>query len=562
MFCPNCGTKLTDNDRFCPNCGTKNAAAPEAVLPQPFAPETSAPQNFSPENPAPADPVRAAEGLPAPEQPVVQAKRSILKPLLVALGGLALIAVIIFGIVKLVGGKKSSDNEVVRAAEDSVSMLKDYLGELPNLGRVIDNLDRISDNRSAEGTLSFRAEFEEMPVEGSLTFRTDTGDKKVITDISVKLGQVGEPITATIYADEEKLVLAGESLFGKDEGISLSLKDLGSKWNGSGLAEMTGLQLPEDLSPDLFGMIDRDYEAIMTDAFGEQWTKFEKTLKLQPVTGEPHFTDGTAREVVWDSGLLQQMYEQSQQLDESVSGSEGYYGSSASSLLFSNALSKAGTKQLAYRIVEALWEADQSGIRIEVRLDDDDRITGVYLRDSERSGEEILLAGEKNPWERIVLTSDHTYTYHDQEFRRIEETEITFRMSGSQLTAAISEKVRDTEYEGRYDYDEMLAVIVYNDATGEITAVDGDGSDLLDGVRISLKPDGRQTVLHVGRYERLGSEEEAFDLTIGPFSGSIKVPASNLRELLELDQTGLQSLIMEVYAKLLPLIPGDYTPSN
>ncbi|WP_461226984.1 zinc ribbon domain-containing protein [Lacticaseibacillus suihuaensis] len=61
QFCPNCGTKVTANDRFCPNCGfdltpkvaPKAAAAAETPRPTP-APQPAAPQSAS--NPAAATP--------------------------------------------------------------------------------------------------------------------------------------------------------------------------------------------------------------------------------------------------------------------------------------------------------------------------------------------------------------------------------------------------------------------------------------------------------------------------------------------------------------------------
>ena len=71
MFCKNCGTQMSENQKFCPKCGTQNESAKSApqAAPAPAAPAPVSPAAAAPVMPPATAPAQSVPGKGARKKP-------------------------------------------------------------------------------------------------------------------------------------------------------------------------------------------------------------------------------------------------------------------------------------------------------------------------------------------------------------------------------------------------------------------------------------------------------------------------------------------------------------
>lgn len=560
MFCSNCGTKIEETDLFCPNCGARNnEAAPAPVTPEPANSEPVRPEPVG-EEPGPEPPFFENEPVPEETEQVEQKRRSRLKPLLLGVGALVVVAALVFGIFKLIGGKKD-ENDLFRAASESADELTDYLSDLPNLRSILDNAERISEKEDVEGGISFRVANNGDPIQGSVNVKVDAEANRAAADVSVQVPNTDKSIEASFYLDEENLMLTSRSLLKEDEIIALPIKDLAKKWNDSALAELIGAEMPEGFTLQT-EMNFADLEEIMASAYGEQWKSFEKSIKLVKYEGaNPRFTDGTIKTVSWDRELLKPMYEQAkkdlEEMEEFVPFLQRRSGSVTPTMTLRGELEQLTeadySKLIADFIILAFGEFDESEIDLQLRFDSKDVLTGLY-GGVEDSWIDFRLDGEKNPWEWIRIRTGSSYTYNGETREEIDGGDVRIRIENKQLSIEAYEV--DTGTENRTEQEELVGRLAYDDDTGRIQVFDGSGKDLMEDVSLTVKPDGNRILVHAGELED-GEEQISLDLNFGPLSGGVTKPTGEVKDLLEMTEQQLNGLMMRIGMKLQKLLPAD-----
>ncbi len=555
MYCSNCGAQIRESDLFCPNCGAKIAAP---VKPEPA--QEQPPQSFQPVTAGPVPeaqdtPVDRIDPVSVQPAPVQAKKRSVLKSLLLALCGVAAVAAIIFGVIKLVGGMgKTAGNPLLRAAMDTADELNDYLCKLPNLKKMIQFADRLEDQQNAEGSITFRLNVEEYPIEGSVDFRADLKEKKARADVAVTTSALTKPVSASLYLDEEALMLVSEDLLCENEAIAIPLQDFAKKWNKSALAQMIGQQLPEDLSMGVLPGTDLD--TMMTDAYGDQWKQFEDSIQLVEFEGTPHFTDGTVKTVTWDKELLEPMYEKAKQEVEELEDDFRFmrFGGAADALM-----SVDLSKVIPSLVICAFGEFDENEVELQLRFNTKDFLTGICVKPDPEEDDymEFLLEGDDNPWEHIILKNCSFYRYDGNVREYVSGDEIITRIEDRKLKIEIRDLYSDNADEEQEVVSDLVIKIVYDDETGRITAVDEDGDDVMDGISLSLKPDGDRVLAHIDYRDYRDRERIAVDFSLGVLSGSIDQPDADITNLLELNEQKLQGLLARVSMKIQKLISQE-----
>ena len=531
MFCPNCGTQMKDSDLFCPNCGTKNAAAaaPQAAAPQAAAPQAAAPQAAAPANNAYAQaqyarpqqvPQQAQQygqqaqqyvpgqyGQPAPgyaptgyaaqPAPVKAEKKSIKKPLLIGVACLLVVALIGFGVWWFFL-RETHDDTLENALEKTADSFEEYVGQLPNLNKSLKAIQTIGDTRNMGGGFSFSGG--EINLAG--TYAVDLKAAKMRLDMNLPMAMFdssGGSIDVSAYLDSSGLQLASNALLGAGQGISIPLKDLGKRWNGSTLAQLSGMTLPSDLSIDLASLLSAagDLDDLMTKTYGDTWTDFYNSIKSEKSSSN-RFGVGTAYNLTWDDAALQKLYQAAQNGMRSVEDIEldDFENDPTQAVNLIGNLDM----YLGYALGYGLGEAGKQIESIEYMLDGDVIVAGyikanTYVNSANSYADEsskqpvqqylelsFQLKGAANPWELIVITMN------DVEGNRTwtESYEIASKIANNQLSMQFTEVDNDGDRD-------VEGTLTYNDLDGSFRFADEDG-DVYFGpgseASLSVFPDG------------------------------------------------------------------------
>ena len=285
MICPNCGSQVTDNAKFCPNCGNALAAATAAQaapvqeptaqpVPQPVQ-EAAPVQQPAPQPVWTPDPAACQQQAYQPQQqdyqqacqqpyqpnyqqpqqayrqdyqqayqptPVVaEKKRSGKKGVLIGVGCVALAALIGGGIWFLSRGR--SQNKLLRAAVNSLSELKSYTENLPNLNKIGQNLEAMADGEAAhldyENLSSYSFNFDgesDNAFESGYSLHLDVDGKAKAAQMDGTISANGVEIPIQFFANEEQLQASSSRLLDEGEVLSIPLQDLPAQWNASALS--------------------------------------------------------------------------------------------------------------------------------------------------------------------------------------------------------------------------------------------------------------------------------------------------------------------------------------
>ena len=167
---------------------------------------------------------------------------------------------------------------------------------------------------------------------------------------------------------------------------------------------------------------------------------------------------------------------------------------------------------------------------------------------------EFLLEGEKNPWEKLRITTGYSYSgVEDKTFEIRDIIDADLSVEGKQLSILVTESHTDSEDHDRFDYQEDPILILYDDATGAISAVDSDGENLMDGLELVLRPEGDKISFSLNH-----EDTESFILTLGSLTKKPQPLTGEAHELLDMSEQKLQGLAMKVVLHLQKLLPGTF----
>ena len=579
MFCPNCGAQIADNALFCPACGQPCAANQQAAAPNPFAQPGAQPpyqpqqdaqqayqawqqpaqqpyQDYQQPQQAYQQPTQQAwqqdaqqdwQQQPAyqqPAAPVTAKKRSPKKGIFIGLGCLLLAALIGGGIWFLTSRKGGSSpvEKLMAPAEKSLASLSSYVEDLPNLHTIVENVEQLGE---AEGL--------HMAMKMVNQYAYGTGDNREVygtnIDVALDMNQAagktmlsgtyssnGTNIPFTLYLDKDQLRAASSALLDEDEAVVIPLDNLVQRWNGSALAKLTDITLPEDL--DLSGITDADPEEGLKSVYGENWEKFMESVDLVPYTGTPYFTgSGETRTLTWDKATLQAMYNQTDLDLEDLGDIDDL--DDLSRIDLSGLTAKA--------IVAALGEADKVLQEVQVYTEDD-QLLGLYVKaapEGEDPAEFVFrLLGEQNPWEHISCTGHRSYGSYTTD----DTVDILLRKTQGQLRLEITATHDDSDG-AEYSYTEGPYALVYNDADGRIT-YEEEGEVKSEGDFRLLPAEGGFTfVIESSEESEYYSYLYNQAVTFSGQAGSISVPGTKTIDLLSLSEQELQDLMTRIGQK-------------
>lgn len=579
MFCPNCGSPVSDGSRFCSNCG---AQLPAAAAPQPTPVQETAPQPvWSPEpiNSQQSDQAQTAQQQdyrqawqpqaaqqpdyqPQPFQqqdyqqawqqsaavPVVAKKRSARKGILIGVGCLVLAALIGGGVWFLSRGR--SQNKLLRAAGNTLAELKAYTQTLPNLNKIVENAEALSDSDTIHTEQTMRSDMsfsygggEAFSYGNTIQYRMDRDGKAgtVLLDgvLDVALGDEGTKVPFTFYLDREQLQAASGAILDDGEVVAIPLKDLAKQWNSSALAEVTELTLPEEL--DLSNYSDFDLSSALEETYGQDWITLRDSFDSVVYEGESPFTGpGTTYALTWDREALQRMYDKTDlDFDNLIE------------LDLSEVQEKLDPNELISQIFIAVLGEFNKEISAPLFYVEDELLLGLRLTAAEEAEAPmeliVWLMGENNPWEHVsVLIHEDfgSYTTDDH-------VDFALKQENGQLRIEYNARHEDSDGE-EYRTEEGPYSIVYNDADGRITVEDEEGQVPEDMPEILLLPEE-------GGFRFFYSKSENYDDTV--FSTELTTVITNRvraiaplsatpTELLKLSEEELKDLAERIEEKL------------
>ena len=549
MFCTNCGKQLDESALFCPHCGAKVGAAaanpaPEQTAPvspfaPPLAPEANAPraedakqayQAYAPQ----AEDAQQAYQAYAPQaaapqsgwqQPYeaapVQTKKKRGKGLAIGLG-CVLLAVLVAGAIWFLN-RKGGDKplEQLRApADNSYAALCDYLEELPNLHKLLENARALEEGDHLKATLGLSSAstgYSEEQINLNLELAQDKTKQRTRLQANVQVQGIEIPLR--LYMDPEQLQLALPGILNEDEVLSLPLKDLPAKWNASALGKLVGAELPENL--DLSGLAASDPIDSLEKFYGEDWTRFYDSLEVVPYEGSSRFDRGETLTLRWDKAALQTLLDKTE-LDMNET------------LDLENAdLSSVG----AQMVVNLLGELEKNLEDLQF-CKENDMLTGLYAKTTE-GGVELRLCGEGSPWEHITLDVENDGEREGADIRLVK--------GGGQL------RLEAVRTENGEDAGDEPAAIVYNDADGLIRFEGPDLDEELPELR--LLPADQGFSLRIK--QETSSENVDVDLTLSGEKQSVEPLGGETKDLLSMSQTELQGLLMRIMLKIQNMTQGQ-----
>ncbi len=579
MFCPNCGSPVSDGSRFCSNCG---AQLPAAAAPQPTPVQEAGaqpvwnPEPVSNQQPYQAQPTQQQDYQqawqpqaaqqpdyqPQPFQqqtyqqqdyqqawqqsaavPVVAKKRSARKGILIGVGCLALAALIGGGIWFLSRGR--SQNKLLRAAGNTLAELKAYTETLPNLNKIVENAEALSDSDALHTEQTLRSEMTfdygdgtEFSYGYGIQYQIDCDQKAGILLLDGAVVDDETSVPFSFYVDKEQLQAASNAVLDDGEVVAIPLKDLAKQWNASALAEVTEITMPEDL--DLSKYNDFSLETALEKTYGQDWITLRDSLDSVLYEGESPFEgSGTTYALTWDREALQRMYDKTDlDFDDLIE------------LDLSEVQEKLDPNELISQIFIAVLGEFNKEISAPLFYVEDELLLGLHVKsaDEEAPAElEIRLRGEQNPWEHLTvrLHNDYgTYTTDDM-------TEITMKQEKGQLRIEYSSRHEDSDGE-EYRTEEGPYSVIYNDADGRITVEDEEGQVPEDMPEIFLLPEE-------GGFRFFYSKSENYDDTV--FSTELTTVITNRvraiaplsatpTELLKLSEEELEELAERIEEKL------------
>ncbi len=543
----------------------------------------------------PASYVPGKAGRAKPHRIKAERKPGGRKPLVVVLACVLAAAVLGLGVLGLIN-LLSPARQLERAGRKSAKQLASYLSQLPNLKKIVKNAGTLGAKQAFTADLTGELDLEGEKTEFDAKLAYNGRSKLMRLDldpdlISAAINDAGisgfdayKGKTASIYATSKQIQGTSRIMTGKDV-YSLPTKDLGKLWNDSDLAELTDVELPDDLSVDLFDL-PGTADAYLESVFGKEWTAFRKSVKTKRVkAADSIFEDakkGTTYGMSWDEDALEDLADKAQDLiDDHKKVEQSPYGGEYYDWEY-DAEFNPYTRRLCEGIVELAEAADDADeIKLQWFVQKGCLIgAGAYVEeDGNKVSFILLLTGEDNPWEEIEIEVTERYksTSASADYGEEPETKTEWRTMTNTVTITLDVGRNDLEISGtgkykRYDGStntEDLFTILYDDRSGEITG-EVDGDEFGEEPVITLKPDGKNVVLSLkgpyrdqrrtqvwddywnewtNEWEEVEGELE-LKLTIGPLTGKIEALSKKPVDLLSLDEDELKDLADEIEDKL------------
>lgn len=569
MNCPNCGRELDEGMKFCPECGIGLAAAFQAApVETPEGNEAAEMAEAAAESveaaaeetvgnfvrPAPIEsPAALAPVIDEPaaaEKPeTLRAdKRSGKKGLLIGLGCLVLAAVVGLGVWLLT---RSREPALEQAAQNSLTELRAYVEDLPNLNAIVTNVEKLGKGQGLHTELSFTQE--------QLADGEKLGEMKAVSNgdlsrsavrFSGRLAYDDQELEFSAYADAEQLQLAAPKFLGEQETVSLPLKDLTKQWNESALSRLLGVTMPQEVE-ELFSGLEKlknaeDAEAALERLYGQDWTQLRDSFRSEKYEGTPHFEGkGVTYTLKWDREALKRIYEKV--------GDEPMESVEIESIQDLGKLSELSANLYMSLLGRLSEEIEDPQLYVE-----GGRLIGLYLEgrapEEKESWAELRLAGEGNIWERVL------FRVNDQKSEGSsvrKTTEIRLKKEDGCLLLEVEELEQDSS--DPYQYEGKPFSLRYSDADGALTISEwGEPAEELP--KLFLLPDGDGVRIKAETEEKFGYGYSAViraDLQLHELNAAVEPLSRTPTELLKLSEEEAMELLQRINEQVTSFMTGE-----
>lgn len=523
MQCTNCGAQLEDSVEFCPVCGarqTKLAETPPVIPESVSTAEESGMPPLFPEQTAQAE---------QPAEIVAEKKKGGFWKVILAAILVAALTIGGFFAWKQLSKEAKVESPLEKAVNSSAEDLRSLIAPLPNLTQIVDNVKAMKDTKTTSIGLDFN-----MGEEGSIHATLSEDLKKKVGSLSAELNISGLSLPFNMYLDENQIQIASSAFLEEGEAIMLPVKDLAAKWNASALAQMTKVELPEDMDfASLMNSSGEGYEKLLEEVYGKSWLTFRDSVKFTKLEtadaaeSAQYFNveNGETYVLEWDKTALDALVKEAgvENADLSVDVQDV------------DALKNLNIKEYAAKsVVSVLKQSDEKVKRVEI-LVENEKATGLYFKGAQDGKEGFAvfhLEGKENLWNNIYVMSG--------EDGKIDSYMVQFTVDGDTLQITAEEAVEGGSGN--------RASVKYNDKTGEVEMI-GDGDDILNGVTIAIKPVDKGFSVDAAGADIDGT----IKLEITTKIGDIKALSDAPTKILDLSQQELQAFIMKIYEKVAAL---------
>lgn len=504
MICTKCGAQIPDDAELCPSCGEACGAA-----------LTGPSRELSEDRPAG-------------------------KRLKLALGLVAL-AVLVCGSIWFLG-HRGRGNKLQKPAERCVSLLQDYIEDLPNLNQLVKNANAIDVRNGASCDVTIEnapgAEIGNgeisVPSNISIGFAWDakTGKAMSKTDIGPYLGTEFS-FPATIYADEQEICVSSP-LLEEGEVLTLPAQNLAEAFNASALAKYKNISFPENNQMTSLQELQKGLIGALEARYGKDWSRFKQTVKLEESDeSSPFGSEGITYILKWDQQLLEDMLEKDG-VDLNTLSAEQMEQTMRELSSVENAEDLGKSQLLLLGLAGKYLHSPMFYVQDEV-------LKGVGIEIPELSVRVLLqLRGEANPWERITIS---LYQMEDGKATKLGALDLKLKKESGCLRLNAAVKTSGLK---------LASVdLIYKDTDGTITA-EVNGEAVEDFPELVLAPidGGLRFDLRVKAED--SEEAEAIDMHCS-YSGEvapIETPKATRKiEVLKLNEEEVKALESRLRAK-------------
>lgn len=571
MFCPKCGKEQFENAKFCHVCGASLSLEAEPARvpvpePAPYRPSTVS---------DPASESYGAVRMPAaPEADSVpvraEKKRSKKKPILIAAAALLLVLAIGVGAWFLLrrpvekSGPRTVRDDMTAASQE----VKTYLHRLPNLGRMIDNLDSLERGTGCSMDMEIQMNLGAERIMEQIRMQSDFGSKQ--SRVEMNMGQGSRKLGVQLYMDPDQIQIGGDELFGAGKVYCILTENLEERWNHSAIGQMLG----ENISIGMFNMdlwntgfsdtaAPEKIETALERLYGEDWKTFRDSVKLEPCDAAECFAgQGNTYTLVWDSASIGRIgpkaeaaLEEKKEALSGLSGLGALFGNSTGGRA-GNGLEKKEidlNELYAHGIVALLSKMDEgireNNISNQICKNDRQQVIGIRIADLKDHELLVRLTGAEYPWEHITATMNGA-----------EALDFVLEQTGSTLEAT-ARVIADPEDPASERHTVELR---YDDNTGRVE-FDADGRStnwIASGtvMDLTLRPEGEGIRVRISAKEdendstqyNFGSliSQIDVDLTVDPLRTPVKPLSDTPKDLLSMTTQEVQALMEEIEARI------------
>ena len=501
-YCTNCGAPSPDESRFCTSCGQafpapaeapEAAPAPEAATAEPAAPEAAVPAAEpaeAPEVPEAAETPEAPEAAEVPEIPAPEAPKKKKTGLIVGLSvaALCVIGILVAAVMLLTGTPKRT---VEKGCDKTAKALQELVGSTEDLEKAAGQLRSYAEQQVMDlaADMTLVSDGTTLSVSESMSY--DGVNKAAALSGAFTVSADGEELSIdlTAYADDTSMTFQIPRLLDRNIQLGtktlgldlLHLQDLGLFQLGLDREDADLIQV--DLFPD---PTDSDLEGLFKLESEEQQAHL-KALKESVALSKPQAVtladqDLKAYALFFDTEAAKAV---AQDLKDDL---QTYMTRKMDAVEGIDFLA-VSLEQALQNVEEALDGFASGENAISLLLNKRGYLAGIQLRTADGTGA-ILLAGEKNPWNRILFLEGEGA-----------DAEIT---ASASLTSAdgVATLSFDAPELNAETFDEVFVqgaskipdISTYEAATGTFTFVTKARDEVFNTITVRLYPDGDDTV--------------------------------------------------------------------